>query len=439
LLLNRCGRGFAILILLAFSMAYLFDNESILLAGGFLLTGLLCKYLLFDRQFRKIIGSVYLNRSPERTTMRKGSVTGITTTVSLHVLPGMQVKLQEIIPLHATVMDGITVIDAGPGQPDSSYCFDYRIIPVVHGELHFPGIMITMRDLFFEDEIALTSNPFSGPSLHIQPVGFFESATARPDATETREIEKLSVVHGFGIRAIREYLPGDDLRNVDWKMSAKYGRYFVREYSSIVNLPPAIVVDLPWTGASFPAKDFARMVSAVAGMAEQAIRTTHSVSIVLISGPNILHVVREEKDVQRCMSTLRQWMHPAERVTYLYRTPDRSALRSRVRYLDNAGESGSGPVQQFYSNLKGHYLAALQYQKPFAFSLQFGRVLSVLPVDELYLFSVGNGDLTYISQLVREAKAEKLDVHIRVPDAMAFTRHPEFRHRLAADSVEAFS
>jgi hypothetical protein len=44
------------------------------------------------------------------------------------------------------------------------------------------------------------------------------------------------------------------------------------------------------------------MAGAVAGMAEHSVRNYQYVTMVLVSGPNILQVVEEEKDLRQGMA-----------------------------------------------------------------------------------------------------------------------------------------
>ena len=45
-------------------------------------------------------------------------------------------------------------------------------------------------------------------------------------------------------RQHREYVPGDDLRHVDWKVWAKQDRYYVKQYEEDSNLRAALLVDV---------------------------------------------------------------------------------------------------------------------------------------------------------------------------------------------------
>ena len=41
----------------------------------------------------------------------------------------------------------------------------------------------------------------------------------------------------------RQYVPGDDLRNLDWKVLAKQDKFYIKQYEAQTNLNAALVID----------------------------------------------------------------------------------------------------------------------------------------------------------------------------------------------------
>ena len=441
--LRRCAQGISLLVILLLVLALILDSMAILLAGSTLLFALAALALSFDNRFRQMVASLMTNRTLERTMVRKGATVRVTTQIAVQVPAHMEVKIAENLPSGLVVQDGETgtVFEAVPAAPPQRQerKVTYRVTPVVHGSMHVSGVSLTARDLFFENSIDLSSEPFRGPVLFVQPRGLFEPSSHRVTA-ETREIEKMSVLSGFGIRALREYYTGDDLRRIDWKLTAKHDKLFVREYSGVMGLPPLIIVDLPWRGAPHSAQDFDRMVAAVAGMAEYSVKMFQYVSVLLISGPNILQYMGEEKDLQRCMSVLREWMHPVERTVHFYRMPDRSDLRRQIRTLESRLEEARDPSsQKFFDSLNKQYLRSLQAQQIPAFTAQLVRTLSPLMADECYVFSLFFGDASHLRQVIRQAKAMKIRVHVRMPGITGSSGGTDYQSGLGADTMEAFA
>ncbi len=54
-----------------------------------------------------------------------------------------------------------------------------------------------------------------------------------------------SPYHGFSVEFAehRQYMPGDSIRNIDWKVYAKSDRYYVKEYEEETNLKSYILID----------------------------------------------------------------------------------------------------------------------------------------------------------------------------------------------------
>jgi len=69
--------------------------------------------------------------------------------------------------------------------------------------------------------------------------------------TETLAGEYLSVFKGRGMEfaEVREYVPGDDVRTIDWNVTARTGRPHVRQYAEERELTVAIACDL--SGSQF--------------------------------------------------------------------------------------------------------------------------------------------------------------------------------------------
>lgn len=437
--MRRCTQGLSLIILILVSGAYILDDMALLLAAGTLLCGLLGQYLLFDYRLRGIVSSVTVQRTPERSQVRKGTTLHVSTTVTLTVPFPMHVRITEKLSPQVAILDGDTTHSVEPDMNPRICQFRYRIMPIVHGMMRFSGITLSVQNAFFSHEIDLFSDPFSGPDLLIQPVGMFEPS-GKHSTAESREVEKLKVVSGFGIRALREYYVGDDLRRIDWKLSAKHNKLFVREYTGMVNLPPLLIIDLPWSGAAFLQADFDQMVSVVAGQAEHAIRSYQYISLLLISGSNILFFSREEKNLQQCMAVLREWMHPVERVSQQYHTPDRADVRAEIRHLEAVIQRGADPKILAYSDLlRKHYLGVLLHMRVPVFSGQVARTLSSIPVDECYIYSLGCGDTSHIRQVIRQAKIADIIVHLRLPGAHISSSQQGGQIYSSADTVEAFA
>jgi uncharacterized protein (DUF58 family) len=91
--------------------------------------------------------------------------------------------------------------------------------------------------------------------------------------------------HGIEFAEVREYLPGDDIRTIDWNVSARFGRPFVKVFHEERELTIILLLDLSGSHLFGTIKEFKReLLATVAGMlAFLAIRTNDKVGAILFS------------------------------------------------------------------------------------------------------------------------------------------------------------
>ncbi len=146
------------------------------------------------------------------------------------------------------------------------------------------------------------------PSEILAQVRRIEIITGRLVA-ENLAGEYLSVFKGQGMEfsEVREYSPGDDIRTIDWNVTARTGRPYVRRYAEERELTVIIACDL--SGSQFFGsagrlkKDVAAELSAV--LAFSALQNNDKVGLLLFTDgveeyvppkkgrKHVLHVVRD--------------------------------------------------------------------------------------------------------------------------------------------------
>jgi uncharacterized protein (DUF58 family) len=89
---------------------------------------------------------------------------------------------------------------------------------------------------------------------------------------------------GVEFAEIREYVPGDDIRTIDWKVTARYNRPFVREYTEDRDQTFYFVVDISGSG-SFGMETTKRkkMLEVTASLAFAALRNNDRIGLCLVS------------------------------------------------------------------------------------------------------------------------------------------------------------
>ncbi|MBI2193999.1 MAG: DUF58 domain-containing protein [Planctomycetes bacterium] len=94
-----------------------------------------------------------------------------------------------------------------------------------------------------------------------------------------------SPFHGYSVEFAqhREYVPGDDIRDVDWKVWARSDRYYIKQYEEETNLRAYLVVDvsesMAYQSGLLSKMDYACYVAA--SLAYLMLRQQDSVGLVL--------------------------------------------------------------------------------------------------------------------------------------------------------------
>ncbi len=359
----------------------------------------------FRFRMHRIVTSARVTRSSDRKVLQQGGITTVTTGFSCSPDPGMIIRVRDLLP-PASLSD--------PANPsavvaaDGSATLRYSFTPLIAGSSCFPGIALTISDAFFSGSLVMGSDPFRGPELDVHPHAAYERFHIRKDYG-TQEKDAHSIFHGYGIRSIREYIAGDDLRSIDWKMTAKHDKMIIREYTAVENLPPLIVLDLPDRSFLVPEEHMAKLINEVAGETVTAIRNCGSVSLFLISGINVIDIILEETDVQRCITAIRTSAHPRFRLNHAYRWKDRASMRGSIRKSGDGvsfqKKDESGP---FLTKIAQIYRRSLASPYVPAFSTQVNRLLSSLKLEEIVLYSLFEGDLSHIGEISHQAQARRI-------------------------------
>ena len=90
--------------------------------------------------------------------------------------------------------------------------------------------------------------------------------------------------HGVEFAEIREYVPGDDIRSIDWKVTARYNRPFIKEYAEERDQTFYFVVDISGSGTfgSDTSKQ-KKMLEVTASLAFAALRNNDRIGLCLFS------------------------------------------------------------------------------------------------------------------------------------------------------------
>jgi len=341
----------------------------------------------------RVAAGLSVERRVDRRMLRQGMDLGVTARITAPPARG-DVRVRDCVPAGTVVVFGDT--EGVPGDPLS-----YRLQVAARGDLPFAGVHITLKTPYV---ILSLTRPAPDPVLVVQPLHRFAGLRAGHTFLDTASVRR-PAARGTDIYSFREYRPGDDVRRIDWKLLARHGRVYVRQFEEPRAIPRLVIVDLP--EADDPA--CSALLGAAAGALEEIVRQARSASLLVISGAAVIEYHPHERSAHRLAGILRG-LGPVDRSVHLYRAVSRGALAvDAVR----ARERASGPAREVLDRV-----ARLRSvpAPPSTFEVQISRVFAGLSTgDGGTVFSMCAGDTSHIRQLVETGRALRRPVTVRIP------------------------
>lgn len=134
-----------------------------------------------------------------------------------------------------------------------------------------------------------------------------------------------------GVRSFREYRQGgDNIRDIDWKMTAKYGTTYVREYAGVEGGTATLVVDLPDDMTVHTEEIFSGVRKVVIQRIAEIQERRESSRIVVLAGCEIV-AMRDIGPGADILHELSGILTPTKRMHSLYRAYSPVMLAIRMR------------------------------------------------------------------------------------------------------------
>jgi uncharacterized protein (DUF58 family) len=262
------GWSFALLVPLAFGFGYLFSwLELVAIAWAALVLVIVAAiYLIGRSSFIVHLGI------PRRRVVVGEEATGVVTVTnpSRRRLPGLKVEIP--------VGNGLAEL-AIPGLARGAVAQHAFAIPTTRRGVLSVGpvrtvradpIGLVRRELFWTDSTDLFVHPRT-VAIPSTSTGLIRDLEGSP----TRDLSNSDV----SFHALREYLPGDERRNIHWKSTAKTGVYMVRQFEETRR--SHLVIALSLASADYANEEEFEMAVSVAGsLGTRAIRDARTVSVV---------------------------------------------------------------------------------------------------------------------------------------------------------------
>ena len=414
---TRCIQA-VISLSLALSALALVVGDRVLLAGAsVILLFAVWRGVLFQQGFTGLLSAISVMRSPATTLARQGSEIAVTTRVEWGSPLPFDCTVEDLVPPGAVVDGGETVREV-PAGTEGSITLRYRIQVLTHGEIPFGGIRLTARDPFFRNGIVLSKAAFTRPDLHIHPAGTFEGEGSGAGFGE-KETDQFHGISGLTTRSFRLYHPGDSMKSVDWKLSARHSRLYVREYAGLQGEPPVLVIDLPDRSTAVDTPGFEQLLGSLQAAVEKAVRFYQAGSLLIISGPNLVEFTPIRRDLFRWFS-VQQQLVPADRRVHAFRASGEMEIASRLTAFrslaaDDSLPSSSRDAAAFADRLLEIHAAFAARHATTIFERQMRRILPDLGISDLYLFSLFAGDISHIHRIAEISRTHGMRVHAVVP------------------------
>jgi uncharacterized protein (DUF58 family) len=239
---------------------------------------------------------------------------------------------------------------------------------------------------------------------------------------------------GMNFDEVREYVPGDEVRTIDWNVTARAGHPYVKKFTEERELTILLVVDLSASGnfgsASQSKREMAAELASV--LAFSAIRNSDKVGLVLFTD-DVEQYIPPKKGRRHVLRVVREilFFQPRKRGTdvpkaldFVNRVTAHRAIVFLVSDFQIAGDQAvamAGLRHALRLTNRRHDLVALRIQDP--------REQSLPDVGMLAIEDAETGELLELdtaNPAVRERFAE-----------LAQTRTTELRQALNAEAVDS--
>lgn len=404
--LERVGSGIALLTGVILLLGLVFNEPSFLFAAFSLVLFVSYRYLVFMAGVRSTIPSVSVERKTNHNIVRQGSDIRLESTIAFNGTPSLQLAFEDILPEGALLVQGSTM-ECAHSQSSGACTLHYAFKAMNTGELPFGGLGVTARDLLFSEKLRLADERYCIPEILVYPVQLFDSKSENRHALSSPT--SVPMVDPFEVQYFREYQMGDAPKSIDWKLSAKYGKIFIREYAYYRTSGQLFIVDLPDRGIPENHAVFGNLKEALICSINAETKENIDLYLVTVSGANLISAAPMPHDFNSIIFDLNR-LKPEYRRVHLYRTPldGHRAANSAWSDTDQEGDE--------FSFALGKLREAFAERGPFTpFQQEISSIFQSVNQSEVNLFTTFQGDDSHVGIIMREAATCGKHVHLFIP------------------------
>lgn len=212
-----------------------------LFLGGAVLVGawLLGETARFARDLKRTVDALSVEQSPVRTDSQATDATPVTLVATLERPSPLSLSIDAGLPTGATAEEPLSVtVESGETVADRTVDVSWPVV----GSHRFDEATVTATDGRFRETVSVGDRPeitVEAPtprSIHVGTGG-----DRLPTAFGDHEADRTG--SGLEPAELREYAPGDTVRRIDWKATARLGTPHVREFEAETDRQTLLVVD----------------------------------------------------------------------------------------------------------------------------------------------------------------------------------------------------
>jgi uncharacterized protein (DUF58 family) len=165
-----------------------------------------------------------------------------------------------------------------------------------------------------------------------------------------------SPYHGFSVEFAqhREYVPGDDTRHVDWKVYARTGRFYLKQYEEETNLICWVLLDISESmryGSAKPARESASVRGRPISKYDYACMSAAGLAYLVLNQQDSVGFAAFDNQVRHFLRPSSQPSHLKEIVHMMTRGERREKTRLAPIFHDLAERLGRRAILAVFSDL----------------------------------------------------------------------------------------
>jgi uncharacterized protein (DUF58 family) len=241
---------------------------------------------------------------------------------------------------------------------------------------------------------------------------------------------------GMDFDEVREYVPGDEVRTIDWNVTARSGRPFVKKFTEERELTILLLVDVSASGnfgsTSQSKREMAAELASV--LAFSAIRNSDKVGLVLFSD-QIEQYIPPKKGRRHVLRVVREilYFQPQHRGTDIVQALDfanRVTRRRAVTFLISDFQTSGDPIRALASLQRAVRLTRTRHDLV-AMHIQDRREQELPDVGLLAIEDAETGEMLELSTSNPKVRARFAELSRRNVEALRRVLNAE-----AVDSLE---